>query len=918
MNPDPVLRVEADGTVLYANKAAYVLLDYWGIKEGEKVPKLLSSSLNEAFSQENPKNVEVRIGDKKYAVQLHPFLKDYYINIQGFDISSGIPAEEKLHKREKQYLSLSNLSRISIACKDFQEILRESARLVAEGIGTEFSTILELLPDGNLIMRAGFGWEEGIAGNTIVRGKEESHSGYTLLEGKPIFLRDIETETRFRCSEFIRGHGVISGITIPIGKINKPFGVLGVYSTTKREFTEDDIYFLDSASFLLSEIIERFQAEEQLRVHQYELERLIEKRTLEYAEANEKLAQEVLERRKVEKTLMNTVSFLETLLNSVPSPVFQRDLNDIYINCNESFARQIMGLPKEEVIRGSFLEFQKRIPKELAEIYERDDKKLIENRGSQYYETKVVCADGVQRDFLFHKATYADNSGEVAGVVGVILDITERKKAEKTFKKSEERYRIAAEQTGQLVYDYDVESGKIDWAGAIKELTGYNLEEFQKLNRRGWELRIHFEDRKRVTEELEEYKEKGERFAVEYRFRRKDGSFFYVEDRGIFLKDDQDLYSSRAIGVMKDITEIKMASEKLKESEERYRSFMKNFRGIAFQEGLDSIPILVDGSVEEVTGYKTEDFISGKVDWDKLVLLEERNKYLENREKLLNDPLLFLEHEYSIRHRNGRVKWVRETIQNALDASGKKRILQGLIYDITKQKEAEESLRKIEEIRKKEIHHRIKNNLQVISSLLELQAERFSEKEVLEAFHESQNRVIAMSIIHEELYQSKNNETLDFSAYLQKLTSLLRSYNLRKNNVQIQLDLEEIYLGMDTAVPLGIIINELVTNSLKHAFSPDTEGEICIKLRRTQKNRENKDINNRTNIIDSKCSVDESNHYKLTVSDNGLGFPENVDFRNTRSLGLQLVNALVEQLEGTIELEKGKGTIFKIFFKENN
>jgi PAS domain S-box-containing protein len=391
-----------------------------------------------------------------------------------------------------------------------------------------------------------------------------------------------------------------------------------------------------------------------------------------------------------------------------------------------------------------------------------------------------------------------------------------------------------------------------------------------------------------------------------------------VEDRGIFLKDDQDLYSSRAIGVMKDITEIKMASEKLKESEERYRSFMKNFRGIAFQEGLDSIPILVDGSVEEVTGYKTEDFISGKVDWDKLVLLEERNKYLENREKLLNDPLLFLEHEYSIRHRNGRVKWVRETIQNALDASGKKRILQGLIYDITKQKEAEESLRKIEEIRKKEIHHRIKNNLQVISSLLELQAERFSEKEVLEAFHESQNRVIAMSIIHEELYQSKNNETLDFSAYLQKLTSLLRSYNLRKNNVQIQLDLGEIYLGMDTAVPLGIIINELVTNSLKHAFSPDTEGEIRIKLRRTQENRDNKDINNRTHIIDSKCSVDKNNNYKLTVSDNGLGFPANVDFRNTRSLGLQLVNALVEQLEGTIELEKGKGTIFKIFFKENN
>ena len=173
------------------------------------------------------------------------------------------------------------------------------------------------------------------------------------------------------------------------------------------------------------------------------------------------------------------MQFLETLLDSIPSPVFQRDLNETYVNCNESFARQIMGLPKEMVIGGSFQEFQKRVPKELAEIYQKHDRELIEKGGSQYYETKVVCADGVQRDFLFHKATYEDSSGEVAGVVGVMLDITQRKAAEKTFRKSEERYRIAAEQTGQLVYDYDVESGKIDWAGAISQITGYSPERVQ-------------------------------------------------------------------------------------------------------------------------------------------------------------------------------------------------------------------------------------------------------------------------------------------------------------------------------------------------------------------------------------------------------------------------------------------------------
>ncbi len=162
---------------------------------------------------------------------------------------------------------------MSIACKDFQAILKKSARLIAQGLDTEFSTILELMPDGNLIIRAGSGWEEGLAGNTIIRGKEKSHSGYTLLTRKPVILKDLEIETRFKHSEFLRNHGIVSGITVPIGNINNPFGVLGVYSTVMRDFTEDDIYFLDSAALLLYEIIEHLKAEEKLRVHHQELEK---------------------------------------------------------------------------------------------------------------------------------------------------------------------------------------------------------------------------------------------------------------------------------------------------------------------------------------------------------------------------------------------------------------------------------------------------------------------------------------------------------------------------------------------------------------------------------------------------------------------------------------------------------------------
>lgn len=199
---------------------------------------------------------------------------------------------------------------------------------------------------------------------------------------------------------------------------------------------------------------------------------------------------------------------------------------------------------------------------------------------------------------------------------------------------------------------------------------------------------------------------------------------------------------------------------------------------------------------------------------------------------------------------------------------------------------------KIEEIRKKEIHHRIKNNLQVISSLLDLESDKFEDNEVIEAFRESQNRVISMALVHEELYRSQDMESIDFSDYLVKLVNELSySYAVNKNGVQIKMDVEPIFIDMDTAIPLGMIVNELVSNSFKHAFKDIKEGEIYVNLSRS----------------DGKLT--------LTVGDSGAGFPENINFRETESLGLQLVTTLTSQIDGTIELDRSKGTKFRIILK---
>ncbi|WMW25487.1 CHASE4 domain-containing protein [Methanolobus sediminis] len=214
-----------------------------------------------------------------------------------------------------------------------------------------------------------------------------------------------------------------------------------------------------------------------------------------------------------------------------------------------------------------------------------------------------------------------------------------------------------------------------------------------------------------------------------------------------------------------------------------------------------------------------------------------------------------------------------------------------VVKDITEIKQAEEMRRK--DILLKEVHHRVKNNLQIISSMLRLQSRKFTDKETIEAFRKSQNRAKSMAIAHEKLYQSRDLENIELSSYIETLTKyLVNTYGCDPENIKIDINIKNITQDIDTAIPLGLIINEIVSNSLKHAFK-DHKGEILVEI-----------------------VPDVNGQYMLTIRDNGIGFPEDLDFMNTDSLGMQLVVSLVEQLEGSIELIRGNGTEFRIRFKQ--
>ncbi len=201
------------------------------------------------------------------------------------------------------------------------------------------------------------------------------------------------------------------------------------------------------------------------------------------------------------------------------------------------------------------------------------------------------------------------------------------------------------------------------------------------------------------------------------------------------------------------------------------------------------------------------------------------------------------------------------------------------------------------EVLLREIHHRVKNNLQVITSLISLQADHINDPQIADAFLETQARVRSMSLIHEELYQASNLAQVNFPDYLQRLTGYLTNAFAIGGRITLQTDVKDVLLGVDTAIPLGLIVNELVSNALKHAFPDGRRGKIIVRLHPV-------------------INQSGEHWYDLVVEDNGAGFPHDIDHRKTETLGLQLVSVLSRQLKGTIELENNGGTKFILRFPE--
>ena len=345
-----------------------------------------------------------------------------------------------------------------------------------------------------------------------------------------------------------------------------------------------------------------------------------------------------------------------------------------------------------------------------------------------------------------------------------------------------------------------------------------------------------------------------------------------------------------------DITERKRAEEALRAERGLMATlidnlpdnvFIKDIRGGIILDNLAHRRILGRQKMDEVAGKSDRDFFASAL----------ADQYMDDERRIVESGRPLINYEEPVVDSEGRSHWYLTTKVPVRDSHGSVTALVGINRDITERKRAEEEIRvalREKEVLLREIHHRVKNNMQVISSLFNLQAGHTLNEEGRAILKEAQARIHAMSLVHEKLYQSGNLSRIDLGGYINNLAfHLVHFYRSQPGLVRLETDFEDATLDIASAIPCGLLLNELISNALKHAFPENRAGVVRIGLKH-----------------------ETGGLIELRVADDGVGFPENLNFRKAESLGLQIVNLLVGQLGGTIELDRTNGTAFTVAFRE--
>jgi PAS domain S-box-containing protein len=607
--------------------------------------------------------------------------------------------------------------------------------------------------------------------------------------------------------------------------------------------------------------------------------------------ASVRFAQVSMKRKQVEELILREGDKARNYLNiaSVIIAVIDRDQRVSLINKKGC---EVLGYSEEEIIGKNWFDtfLPERLRHEVKKVFDSFMNGEIEP--IKYYENQVLTKTGEERIIAWHNTELRDKAGKIQSTLSSGEDITERIENEKAIRESEKFL--------QTIIDGVVEPIIIignDYQVRLMNKTAREQMTYEE----GKEIKCHEASHHRDAPctgkdhpcPLEKVRETGQSVTVLHQHYSKEGEKRYIEILASPLWGPDDSFDG-IIETNRDITDRVNAQKELFESREFFKNIVELTNAIHWEFDLAANKFTyVSPQSESILGYLPDTWTDFDF-WADRIHPDDR-EWVTEYCRIQTEKLLGHEFVYRMISEEGNIVWLHDIV-HVISENRKPVSLNGIMFDVSRTKEDEEMIRKSlseKETLIKEIHHRVKNNLAVIQSLLKLQAIYIEDEETKGLFNESQNRVQSMSMIHERLYKTDDLSTVNFGEYIRSLaTQLFRSYRINPSLVKLIIDVPDLGVDVNTMIPCGLILNELVSNACKYAFPDDRKGELSVMLDK------------------------RDDEYSLIVKDDGAGLPENLDIYNTESLGMQIVTALVKQIKGKLEVDKEGGTKFSVSFRE--
>jgi len=603
---------------------------------------------------------------------------------------------------------------------------------------------------------------------------------------------------------------------------------------------------------------------------------------------------DITARKQAETELRDSKEKYNCLFQTTQDGIVLHDLNGNILDANAT-ALRYFGYSNEEFLTKNISDLH---PPEMQPQFDNAFS-LLSTKTTFTFEIEILTKTGsrcltevtVNRFKLKHKTL----------VQGIVRDITMRRWSEIALKQSEEKYRRLFEDAALGIFRSTLSGKLINVNAAFAKMFGYASahDAISNVNDAAQELYKNPEERFLL---IQQALNQNTQVISECNYRRKDGSKFI----GIlFLRAVKDEHGilTHLEGFIEDITDRKSAEKALQESQAMYKLLADNADDVVWTTDKDMNFTYVSPSVKLMYGYEPDEFLNLTI--EKLLsdsaftqAMRATQKQIPFEQMAYETPCV-LRNEYPQTRKDGGTFWAEIIIRRIHNAKkGNRSHFIGISRDVTHRKQAEDKLKaslKEKELLLRELYHRTKNNMQVISSLLALQTRHFQDAKIKAVFQDTENRIRTMALVHEKLYQSESLININLEEYIQDLVKLLAtSYEVSANRISVRLNTERVVVAIDFAIPCGLVLNELISNAFKHAFPGQQYGEIQIGLHKT-----------------------DDDETVLYVSDNGVGLPKTFDIHKAKSLGLKTIFTIVEQqLHGEVDFSTKNGLTCRCTFSK--